>query len=34
MTDSLQDAGRARSPASRSGAENYFEFRNVTKAFD
>jgi len=34
MTDSLQDAGRARAPASRSGAENYFEFRNVTKAFD
>lgn len=34
MTDQLYDTGLASAPSSPNGAENYFEFRNVTKAFD
>ena len=34
MTDEAQNAVLTSAGASRSGAQNYFEFRNVTKAFD
>jgi ABC-type transporter Mla maintaining outer membrane lipid asymmetry ATPase subunit MlaF len=34
VTDEAQNAGLTSAGASRSGAQNYFEFRNVTKAFD
>jgi phospholipid/cholesterol/gamma-HCH transport system ATP-binding protein len=34
VTDEAQKAGLTSAGASRSGAQNYFEFRNVTKAFD
>jgi phospholipid/cholesterol/gamma-HCH transport system ATP-binding protein len=34
MTDDIQGAGLAPANKSPNGAENYFEFRNVTKAFD
>jgi phospholipid/cholesterol/gamma-HCH transport system ATP-binding protein len=34
MTDDVQGAGLAPANKSPNGAENYFEFRNVTKAFD
>ena len=34
MTDDVQGAGLAPANKSPNGAENYFEFRSVTKAFD
>ena len=34
MTDSLHDSGLAPAPTGPNVAEYYFEFRNVTKAFD
>jgi phospholipid/cholesterol/gamma-HCH transport system ATP-binding protein len=34
MTDDIQGAGLAPANKSPNGAENYFEFRDVTKAFD